>query len=161
MTQTFHTAMPSPVGELLLVGDGERLSGLHMQGGRRPGAVGPEWRRADEPFAAARDQLEEYFAGERETFDLPLAPRGSGFQAEVWRALTRIPYGGTTTYGELARTLGHPTAARAVGAANGANPLSIVIPCHRVIGADGGLTGYAGGVERKRYLLALEGATAL
>jgi methylated-DNA-[protein]-cysteine S-methyltransferase len=151
-----HTTIESPVGELLLVGDGERLLGLHMQAGRRPGHVPPDSRAASEPFAAAREQLGEYFAGERTEFDLPLAPVGTAFQQEVWSALREIPYAQTASYGELAEGIGRPGASRAVGMANGRNPISIVVPCHRVIGASGDLTGYAGGVERKRFLLELE-----
>jgi methylated-DNA-[protein]-cysteine S-methyltransferase len=153
----FHTTIESPVGDLLLVGDAERLHGLHMQDGRKPMRIAAGWRRADEPFAAARAQLEEYFAGERTGFDLPLASAGTPFQERVWRELRAIPYGETASYLELAARIGRPTAARAVGMANGSNPISIVVPCHRVIGASGSLTGYAGGVERKRFLLELEG----
>jgi methylated-DNA-[protein]-cysteine S-methyltransferase len=151
-----YTTLDSPVGELLLAGDGEVLRGLHFQEGRRPRAIGAEWTRAEEPFAVARDQLGEYFAGERNEFDLPAAVSGTPFQRRVWAALREIPYGETITYGELARRIGRPAASRAVGMANGRNPISIVVPCHRVIGADGGLTGYGGGVERKRFLLELE-----
>jgi methylated-DNA-[protein]-cysteine S-methyltransferase len=162
VTETLlYTTTESPVGELLLAGDAERLRGLHMQGGRRPAAVAADWKRADEPFAAVREQLGEYFAGERTEFDLPLAPLGTPFQERVWDALSRIPYGRTASYGEIARGLGDPGASRAVGLANGRNPISIIVPCHRVIGTDGKLTGYAGGVERKRFLLELEGVTAL
>jgi methylated-DNA-[protein]-cysteine S-methyltransferase len=162
VTETLlHTTIESPVGELLLIGDERVLRGLHMQEGRRPAAVAPEWKSADEPFAAARDQLGEYFAGERTEFDVPVAPLGTPFQERVWAALTRIPYGRTASYGEVARSLGDPGASRAVGTANGRNPISIIVPCHRVIGTDGKLTGYAGGVERKRFLLELEGITAL
>ncbi|MDR3671218.1 MAG: methylated-DNA--[protein]-cysteine S-methyltransferase [Holophaga sp.] len=109
-----------------------------------------------EPLAPVRRQLEEYFRGERRAFDLPLALRGTPFQLRVWAELQRIPYGATISYGELARRLGDPNLTRAVGAANGANPVSIIVPCHRVIGADGSLTGYGGGLENKRALLALE-----
>lgn len=162
MTETMlHTTIDSPVGDLLLIGDEHRLHGLHMQEGRRPAAVAPDWRSAREPFAAAREQLGEYFGGERTEFDLPLAPVGTQFQAQVWGALRRIPYGRTASYADIARGIGHPTASRAVGMANGSNPISIIVPCHRVIGTDGKLTGYAGGVERKRFLLQLEGVTAL
>ena len=162
MTETMlHTTIESPVGDLLLIGDEQRLHGLHMQGGRRPAAVAPGWKSAREPFAAAREQLAEYFGGERTEFDLPLAPVGTQFQEQVWGALRGIPYGRTASYGEIARGIGHPTASRAVGMANGSNPISIFVPCHRVIGTDGKLTGYAGGVERKRFLLQLEGVTAL
>jgi methylated-DNA-[protein]-cysteine S-methyltransferase len=151
-----YTTVETPIGELLLVGDGEALSGIHIQGGRRPVSVGERWRRAEEPFAAAREQLDEYFAGERIEFELALAAQGTEFQRRVWRGLGEIPYGETVTYGELARTVGVPGGARAVGLANGRNPVAIVVPCHRVIGAGGSLTGYAGGVSRKRYLLELE-----
>ena len=162
MTETMlHTTIESPVGDLLLIGDEQRLHGLYMQEGRRPVAVGRDWRSAREPFAAAREQLGEYFAGERKEFDLRLARVGTQFQEQVWDALRRIPYGRTASYGEIARGIGHPTASRAVGMANGSNPISIIVPCHRVIGTDGKLTGYAGGVERKRFLLELEGITAL
>jgi methylated-DNA-[protein]-cysteine S-methyltransferase len=151
-----YQALQSPLGELLLVGDEERLRGLHFQQGRRPIGVDASWKRAEEPFARARTQLGEYFAGERVEFDLSAAGAGTPFQRRVWAALARIPYGETISYGELARRVGRPGAARAVGMANGRNPISIVVPCHRVIGADGGLTGYGGGVQRKRFLLELE-----
>jgi methylated-DNA-[protein]-cysteine S-methyltransferase len=130
----------------------------------RPGRTAfarPGWTRADGPFEDARGQLDEYFAGRRLTVDLPLAMAGTPFQVRVWRALLEIPYGETTTYGELARQVrpgGGWQAARAVGAANGRNPIAVVVPCHRVIGADGSLTGYGGGLERKRFLLDLEAA---
>jgi methylated-DNA-[protein]-cysteine S-methyltransferase len=155
--QLMHTTVDSPIGELLLVGDGEALTGLYMQEGRTRFAVRSSWRRADEPFAEAREQLGEYFAGERTGFELPLRMAGTEFERSVWGELERIPYGQTTSYGEIARRLGRPDRARAVGAANGRNPISIVVPCHRVIGADGSLTGYGGGLERKRFLLELEG----
>jgi methylated-DNA-[protein]-cysteine S-methyltransferase len=151
-----YTTAESPIGELLLVGDGELLRGLHFQGGRRPMRPGDSWKRAEKPFARARDQLAEYFAGERVEFELPAAGTGTPFQRRVWGALSEIPYGETVSYGELARRIGRPAAARTVGMANGRNPISIVVPCHRVIGSDGALTGYGGGVERKRFLLELE-----
>ena len=153
MTQLLHTTVESPIGELLLVGDGHALRLLHMQGSRKPAAVRPEWRRDDDAFANVRAQLEEYFAGERTSFDVPLALEGSPFDLRVWRALQEIAYGETISYGELARAIGQPSASRAVGAANGRNPLSIVVPCHRVIGSDGSLTGYGGGEANKRWLL--------
>jgi methylated-DNA-[protein]-cysteine S-methyltransferase len=156
-----YTTVDSPIGELLLLGDGRALHGLWMRSGGtaldRPG-----WSRADGPFQAARAQLAEYFAGRRLAFDLPLAMAGTPFQVRVWRALLEIPYGQTTTYGELARQVrpgGGWQAARAVGAANGRNPIAVVVPCHRVVGADGSLIGYGGGLERKRFLLDLEAAT--
>jgi methylated-DNA-[protein]-cysteine S-methyltransferase len=156
---TLYTTIDSPLGELLLTGDGEALRSLRMRGGRRRLTVDRAWTRADEPFADARAQLDEYFSGARTGFDLALAPAGSGFQSRVWRMLLEIPYGRTVSYGELARRVGTDASPRAVGSANGANPISIIVPCHRVIGADGSLIGYGGGLERKRALLELEGAT--
>jgi methylated-DNA-[protein]-cysteine S-methyltransferase len=158
-----YTMMPSPVGDLLLTGDDGRLTGLYLPSDRdarhataHPGAL----PRDDAAFAGVRRQLGEYFAGGRSSFDLPLAPAGTGFQLSVWAELQNIAYGATITYAELAARIGRPTAIRAAGAANGANPVSIVIPCHRVIGSDGALTGYGGGLEAKRFLLALEHARA-
>ncbi len=153
-----HTTFPSPIGELLLVGDGEVLRGLHITEGRRPMRVRDTWRQADEPFAEVVCQLGEYFAGERTEFELPCEATGAEFDRRVWSELERIPYGRTVSYGEVARTIGEPSAARAVGVANGRNPIAIVVPCHRVIGADGSLTGYGGGLDRKRFLLELEGS---
>lgn len=151
-----YTRFDSPIGELLAVGDEQALHGLYMQEGRTAVAVRAGWKAADAPFAGVRTQLAEYFAGLRRTFELPLRMSGSPFQVRVWRALQEIPYGETISYGELARRIGVPTASRAVGVANGHNPVSVIVPCHRVIGADGSLTGYGGGVERKRLLLDLE-----
>jgi methylated-DNA-[protein]-cysteine S-methyltransferase len=151
-----YTTFESPLGELLALGDGRRLHGLYMQEGRTAIAVQPGWEEAEEPFADARDQLADYWAGRRVGFDLPLEMTGSPFQRRVWRALQDIPYGETTSYGELARRIGVPSAARAVGLANGHNPICVIVPCHRVIGADGSLTGFGGGLERKRLLLELE-----
>lgn len=156
-----HTVMDSPLGALTLVGDGEALTGIYFEGhlrGPSPDALGP---RDPAGFEEAERQLQEYFAGERQSFDLPLAPRGEPFQQRVWRLLRQIPYGETRSYGRLAHELGSPGLAQAVGAANGRNPLSVVVPCHRVVGADGSLTGYAGGLERKRRLLELEGADSV
>jgi methylated-DNA-[protein]-cysteine S-methyltransferase len=154
-----HTTVESPIGPLLLLGHGEALRGLYMQAGRKPVRVSSAWREASEPFADARTQLEEYFAGERASFDLPLAAEGSEFERRVWSALEEIPYGETQSYGQVAERIGAPGAARGVGLANGRNPISIVVPCHRVIGANGTLTGYGGGLERKRFLLELEQGT--
>jgi methylated-DNA-[protein]-cysteine S-methyltransferase len=151
-----YTTVPSPIGELLLAGDGDTLQLLHMQEGRSTVRVGPGWTRSEAAFAHAREQLEEYFAGRRRTFDLPLGPAGNEFELAVWEALLEIPYGETMSYGELALQIGKPGAARAVGVANARNPIALIIPCHRVIGADGSLTGYGGGLERKRLLLDLE-----
>lgn len=164
MTTTSDTLywheIDSPVGRLLLAGDGESLIQVGFQSGPRPLRRADGWQADHAPFRAAIAQLEEYFAGGRRRFDLPLAPRGTEFQRRVWRALTEIPYGKTISYGELARHIGNPSASRAVGLANGANPLPIIVPCHRVIGADGSLTGFGGGLPIKRKLLALEGASA-
>ncbi len=151
-----YTTVDSPIGELLLLGDGLRLHGLFMQQGRKPIVVAPDWERSDEAFTDVVAQLREFFAGERTDFDIPLELDGTDFQLRVWNALREIPYGTTISYGELARRIDQPTAARGVGMANGANPIAVIVPCHRVIGADGSLTGYGGGMERKRLLLDLE-----
>jgi len=158
MGMTLYTTVPSPIGELMLCGDAHALTALHLPG-RWP-KHGASWRRDDERFAGIARQLHEYFAGGRSTFDVALRMYGGPFQQEVWAELQRIPYGETASYGELARRLGRPLAARAVGAANGRNPIAVIVPCHRVVGSDGTLTGYAGGMERKRALLALEAAHA-
>jgi methylated-DNA-[protein]-cysteine S-methyltransferase len=156
-----YTHLESPIGSLLLCGDEERLTGLYTVPRCDDPALLRDARHADAPFARVREQLEQYFAGERLEFDLPLSlDDGSAFFQSVWGSLLEIPYGATTTYGELARRLGKPAAARAVGRANGRNPISIIVPCHRVIGSAGDLTGYAGGLERKRFLLAHEAASS-
>ena len=157
---TYFSHLATPVDDVRLVGDGERLHGLYLHEHRRGPAVAAGWRRDGAPFAGAVEQLEAYFAGERQAFDVPLALAGTPFQRRVWDALAAIPYGQTVTHAELAVRAGRPGAARAAGAANGRNPISIVLPCHRVVGASGALTGYAGGVERKRWLLAHEASTA-
>ncbi len=156
-----HTAIDSPLGQLLLVGDGEVLQRLAMQEIGKPVAIDPGWERSDGSFADVRAQLDEYFAGERTAFDLRLSPHGTPFQERVWEALRAIPYGETASYGELAARVGRPTAVRAVGAANGRNPIPVIVPCHRVIGSTGSLTGYGGGGERKRLLLELEGVAVV
>ena len=153
---THYWEVASPVGPLLLSADEQGLRGISFQGGPHPSSPSPRWTRAREAFENAIAQLEEYFAGTRQRFELALAPEGSRFQREVWSMLRRIPYGETVTYGELARRLGNSSAARAVGAANGQNPIPIVIPCHRVVGSDGSLTGFGGGLDVKRRLLTLE-----
>jgi methylated-DNA-[protein]-cysteine S-methyltransferase len=145
-----YSQVDSPIGPLLVTGDGDAVTGLYMD--REPEGG----RRDDAAFAHARAQLGAYFAGELARFEIPLAARGTEFQRRVWHALGEIPYGETTTYGELAAAIGRPDACRAVGLANGRNPISIVVPCHRVIGSGGALTGYGGGIERKRWLLAHE-----
>lgn len=151
----------SPVGPLLLAGTAQALTGVHFQSGPRPQHPAKEWRHEAAAFVRVQNQLMEYFCGARRTFELPLAPEGTPFQLQVWRALCMIPYGETSSYGELARRLGLLNGARAVGLANGANPLPIVVPCHRVIGSDGTLTGFGGGLDIKRSLLALEGAACV
>jgi methylated-DNA-[protein]-cysteine S-methyltransferase len=155
-----YTTLDSPIGELLLLGDGQALRGLYMQGGRRPIRIAPGWERSAAPFTDVCAQLREYFAAERTSFDVPLVMNGNPFERRVWRALQDIPYGATASYGELARGIGQPSAARAVGIANARNPIAVIVPCHRVIGADGALTGYGGGLERKRLLLELESGQA-
>ncbi len=150
------TRIDSPIGPLTLTGDGTTLTSRHMVLHRgRPGPA-PGGRRADDAFGGARAQLGAYFAGELREFDVPLAPAGSPWQLRVWDALREIPYGETASYGEIARRVGAPDAPRAVGTANGSNPIAIIVPCHRVIGANGKLTGYGGGLDRKRFLLGLE-----
>ena len=148
--------MPSPVGPLTLVGEGDDLTGVFFETGSNARRRAPDWVRDDRRLRPAAAQLDEYFAGKRTRFDLPLAPRGTAFQKAVWAALLRIPFGETSSYGDIARAIGKPAASRAVGGANHRNPISIVIPCHRVIGADGSLTGYGGGLDHKRLLLELE-----
>jgi methylated-DNA-[protein]-cysteine S-methyltransferase len=150
----------SPLGELLLVGGARALREVRFPPHARDEMPSAAVRRDPARFDAVRRQLDEYFAGRRRAFELPLAPRGSLFQLRVWRELLAIPYGTTISYGELAKRLGRPGAGRAVGLANGRNPLAIVVPCHRVIGADGSLTGYGGGIQRKAWLLRHEGACA-
>ncbi|HEY3124186.1 MAG TPA: methylated-DNA--[protein]-cysteine S-methyltransferase [Thermoanaerobaculia bacterium] len=151
-----YCEISSPVGRLLLTGGEEGLRGISFQSGSHPLEPAAGWTRAKESFREAIIQLETYFAGERDRFDLPLALAGTPFQREVWSMLRSIPYGETVSYGELALRLGRSNAYRAVGAANGRNPIPIIIPCHRVIGADGSLTGFGGGLAIKRGLLALE-----
>jgi methylated-DNA-[protein]-cysteine S-methyltransferase len=152
-----YAQVESPLGELLLVGDGRALTRLHMQDGRGRLAVDPSWTLAPAAFEDVARALREYFAGERTSFeDIPVELHGSEFQRQVWRALVEVPYGETIGYGELARRVGSPDRARAVGAANARNPVAVIVPCHRVIGADGSLTGYGGGLPNKRFLLDLE-----
>jgi methylated-DNA-[protein]-cysteine S-methyltransferase len=157
MTAT-HTTIDSPLGELTLVARDGVLSGLYFPGHWYMPAQDVFGVRAEHGFEQAQEQLGEYFAGERTEFDLARAIAGDDFQRRAWELIDRIPHGETTTYGAMAQELGDPTLARRVGGAVGRNPLSIVVPCHRVVGKDGKLTGYAGGLERKRLLLELEGA---
>jgi len=158
----FSTVMPSPVGDLTIVATDRGLRAILWPGDDDARVALPETTpdpRRDHPVLAATvAQLGEYFAGARTTFDLPLDLRGTDFQVASWRALAEIPFGATTTYGDQARRLGRPAAARAVGAATGRNPVSIVLPCHRVVGSDGSLTGFAGGLDTKAWLLGHEGA---
>jgi len=159
-SQRSHAVIDSPIGPLTLITQDGRLAGVHMEVARYEpdaAALGAAVDCAADPvLAAAASQLGAYFSGELTSFDLPLALAGTGFQRAVWEGLQGIPYGETISYGELARRIGQPSASRAVGLANGRNPVSIVVPCHRVIGADGSLTGYGGGMDRKRFLLGLE-----
>jgi methylated-DNA-[protein]-cysteine S-methyltransferase len=160
---TRYTYVDSPIGPLLVTVDDGAVTRVHMHEQRHTsGAVDPAWEHdPDDPvLAEAARQLGEYFAGSRMTFDLPLRPAGTAFQREVWTALTDIPYGETESYGDVARRINRPGSSRAVGLANGRNPISIVVPCHRVVGSTGDLVGYGGGLERKRFLLDLERRTA-
>jgi methylated-DNA-[protein]-cysteine S-methyltransferase len=155
----YYTYVESPIGRLLLHSDGAALTGLYMDvlSSPRPGMERWVEDATVDPLPLTLRQLDEYFHGKRRDFDLPLRMHGTKFQRRVWRALTEIPYGATWSYGELAKRIDNPNASRAVGLANGRNPISILVPCHRVIGADGSLTGYGGGLERKQWLLAHEG----
>lgn len=151
------TTVPSPVGPLHLRAAGDHLTGVFFDSGAHP----PDrraWRHDEGPFRSAKEQLDEYFSGRRRQFDLAVRSAGTPFQQRVWAALRAIPYGSTASYAAIATEVGNPLAVRAVGLANGRNPLSIVVPCHRVIGAGGGLTGYGGGLATKRWLLEHEGA---
>ncbi len=155
----FTRTIDSPVGPLFIAASDAGLHAVEFAEHRHPVPRGNDWRDgAHRVLDATTLQLGEYFAGTRQTFDLPFAARGTPFQKQVWDALTRIPYGRTASYIELARMVDKPSASRAVGAANGRNPLSIVVPCHRVIGASGALTGFGGGLPTKEFLLTLEGA---
>jgi methylated-DNA-[protein]-cysteine S-methyltransferase len=151
-----YTYVDTPIGSILIVGDETAIVEIHFAGAEPES----DWTRHPAALREAANQLRAYFAGERQTFDLPLAPRGTEFQQSVWSALQKIPYGETTTYSTIAERIGRPAAVRAVGAANGANPIPIVIPCHRVIGASGSLTGFGGGLDVKRQLLAMEARVA-
>ncbi len=157
-TSTIFTTIDSPIGVLTLTSENGSLSGIQMHEQRHHKEVPAGYCRDDQGLAYAVEQLNAYFAGTLQNFDLPTVTHGTEFQRRVWAALCEIPYGETISYGELARWVGNPKASRAVGLANGRNPLAIVVPCHRVIGADGSLTGYGGGLERKVWLLEHEGA---
>lgn len=160
---TSHVVVDSPVGPLRLVTDGEHLTGVYFAEHKHaPAGLGTHVEVQDAPpvLCATVEQLTDYFAGGRRSFDLPLAATGTDFQRQVWDVLATIPYGQTWSYGQLAAALGRPSAARAVGMANGRNPISIIVPCHRVVGSTGAITGYGGGVERKQALLDLERRTS-
>jgi methylated-DNA-[protein]-cysteine S-methyltransferase len=152
-----YTTFPTPIGQLIATAENGRLTALY-ESEHVPGDGEPIGAGSDTMFCRLGEQLDDYFKGQAVSFDIPVAPSGTPFQTRVWKALRDIPYGHTISYGELARKIGQPTAVRAVGRANGANPIAIVIPCHRVIGGNGSLVGYAGGLERKKTLLLLEGA---
>jgi methylated-DNA-[protein]-cysteine S-methyltransferase len=152
----YYCYLDSPVGELLLAGDDAALSLVSFPEGSMRRDPEPDWIYNEKPFEAARQQLTEYFAGERREFDLPLKLSGTEFQLSVLHALQRIPYGETTSYSDIAERIGRPKAVRAVGAANGRNPIPIIVPCHRVIGSHGDLTGFGGGLDTKEALLRLE-----
>jgi len=150
---THYAITDSPIGELLVLGDEASVHGLLMNGDGTFDARKQELTQDQEAFEDTIEQLEQYFAGDRDEFDLPLEPQGTEFQRSVWKALERIPFGETRSYGEIAAEVGRPKAARAVGMANNRNPIAVIVPCHRVIGAGGALVGYAGGLERKTWLL--------
>ena len=156
MSTTFYTQIESPLGPLLLAADDAGLRQILFVNGRHPAKPQSSWKEDRASLSQTIGQLNAYFSGERESFDLQLAPEGTPFQLEVWRRLCDIPYGETISYGQLANQIGNPKASRAVGLANGSNPIPIVIPCHRVIGSNGKLTGYGGGLPIKEKLLALE-----
>ncbi|WP_079201754.1 methylated-DNA--[protein]-cysteine S-methyltransferase [Pseudomonas sp. CC6-YY-74] len=153
----FYRYHHSPIGRLLLAGDETGLQQLLMEIDDKPWRIAEHWQTAADELDEVCRQLDDYFAGRRQRFELRLAPHGTAFQQAVWQALQRIPFGQTSSYSALAERIARPKAVRAVGAANGANPIAVIIPCHRVIGRDGSLTGYAGGLARKALLLQLEG----
>jgi methylated-DNA-[protein]-cysteine S-methyltransferase len=161
MNITYHITVPSPVDDLLLLSDGQALTGLYLGPERHGRRIEPGWRRDFGPFREVERQLQRYFAGEGTKFDVPLALQGTAFQRRVWAELCTIGFGERLSYGELARRIGRPRACRPVGLANGRNPVSIIVPCHRVIGASGTLTGYGGGLARKQWLLEHEEWVAL
>lgn len=152
----YYWIWPSPVGKLLLLGDGRALHGLHFQDGAHPLGIENNWKKQRSPFTPVIKQLEEYFEGRLQRFTIPFSLEGTEFQRSVWRALKTIPYGKTASYGAISKKIGNPKASRAVGAANGQNPVSIIVPCHRIIGANGKLVGYGGGLAIKKALLEIE-----
>ncbi|MBI3394766.1 MAG: methylated-DNA--[protein]-cysteine S-methyltransferase [Spirochaetia bacterium] len=158
MTTTYYAPMESPVGELLIASNRTHILGVSMAQQKHGIEIGGDWEENPSlgPITLARTQLQEYFSGKRTQFNVPMAFQGTVFQERVWEELSKIPFGITISYGELARRIGRPKASRAVGLANGQNPIAIIVPCHRVIGADGSLTGYGGGLARKQQLLEWE-----
>ena len=154
----YYDLYESPHGQMLLVADGEALSGVYFEAQKYFPRIEAEWQRDAQhaPLRRAKHELAGYFSGQRTPFETPLAPTGTAFQQSVWKAISTVGYGETISYGELARRAGYAGQARAAGAATGRNPLTIIVPCHRIVGANGSLTGYAGGLDRKRALLALE-----
>src|SRR5947207_10440214 len=156
--QVRYSLMPSPLGDVILVANGDALCGVYFDDQKYLPPIDPAWQKDEDSavLRAAHSQLDQYFAGSRRLFELPLAPNGTPFQRAVWNEIAQVPWGETLTYAELASRAGHPGSARAAGAATGRNPLSIIVPCHRIVGSDGSLTGYAGGLDRKQTLLALE-----
>ena len=156
MSLVFYTTIESPVGALLLAGESNALRRVSFENGKRTTPAQPDWKLDKEPFSEVIRQLQAYFRGEFKEFDLPLAMEGTEFQLRVWNALRAIPYGETISYARLAERIGNPKAVRAVGLANGSNPIPIIVPCHRVIGSDGSLTGFGGGLSTKKMLLELE-----
>ena len=156
MNTVFYTTLESSVGTLLLAGDSQALRMVSFQSSKHAEPPQADWKQDKAPFAEVIRQLRAYFRGERKEFDLPLAPEGTEFQLRVWNRLRTIPYGETISYAQLAERIGNPKAVRAVGLANGSNPIPIIIPCHRVIGSDGSLTGFGGGLPTKKMLLELE-----
>jgi methylated-DNA-[protein]-cysteine S-methyltransferase len=154
----YYECYDSPQGRMLLVADGERLSGVYFDGQKYVAHIEPGWRRDAHhpPLRQAKRELTEYFGGERQRFEIALAPEGTPFQRSVWKAISSVGFGQTISYGELADRAGCPGSARAAGAATGRNPIGVIVPCHRIVGANGSLTGYAGGLDKKRALLAFE-----
>ncbi len=156
---TYFQLQDSPIGELLLISNGDALTELHLTAGKYVPSIQPDWVQDSKRsvFEQTRRELDEYFNCKRRVFTMPIAPNGTEFQKQAWIALTKIPFGEKQTYGQQAAMIGRPKAVRAIGAANGKNPISIIVPCHRVIGSNGALTGYAGGLHNKEFLLKLEG----
>lgn len=150
---TYYTYFDSSLCRIFIQSDGEFVTGLYMPNHKHWQGLDASWQQSEAPFKQVRQQLTEYFAGERQEFDIPTKSTGTPFQLRVWQELSRIPFGVTITYAELAQRVGNPSASRAVGNANGRNPISIIVPCHRVIGANGKLTGYGGGLDKKEWLL--------